>query len=725
MSLATYPFALSRRRFLAEVGAVAILSGVTVPARAAGRALPPPPITPRIPFVRTQVGRTRTDPYAWIKYVPASGQRSIEALPAPVREHLLAENAYSRAVLERVAADEAAFFSTMQARVPNGDAEPNLTSDGWAYDTAYPDGSHALYSRRRIGSSVVETLLDEAVRASGQAYYRTTGQQVSPDGTCYAWAEDVGGNDRHRICVRDIVSGAVRTLVDSDAYGYGGLIFSPSSDWLFWIWRDARNRPTRIYRTPVKGGARVLVYEEADPAIFMQVSRTAADGFVTITLSGPDTSEVRLIPVKGETDAPVVVWPRAEGRRYSIEEWNGDLVALIEDADALDGRIARVDRGTFVERGDLVPHRGGTQILQMASFQGALVRLERRDVLPRMVLTLPGGQEREVTISGNAYALTIPIGQDHRGTTCRAMIETPASPPRWVDVELTSGRSTVIATQRIAGFDPARFEVRRLFATAADGARVPITLLTRKGAIADGTGPLLLYGYGAYGVSSEALFDVAPTVLVERGWSYAIAHVRGGSEKGRRWFLDGRLHAKHNSFGDFVACAQHLIAERHAARNKVVSYGLSAGGLLVGASLNAAPQLWAGVIGSVPFVDMLNTMSDANHPLVPLFRPDWGDPLSSATDYDYMASISPYENVRRAAYPPLLTTAGLKDDRVGYWEPAKLVAEVRARSTSASPAMLLTDMAAGHQASGGREAENRKMARFYAFAQGCVEGMFA
>jgi oligopeptidase B len=665
MSLATSPIAVSRRRFLAGVGAAALLSGVTLPARAAGNALPTPPVTPRIPLVRTQVGRTRTDPYAWLKYVPASGQRSIETLPAAVRDHLLAENAYARAVLERVAADEAAFFKTMQARAPVGDAEPGLTRGEWAYDKEYPDGSHALYSRRRIGSSDVETLLDEAPRATGQAYYRTTGQQVSPDGKSYAWAEDVGGNDRHRLCVRDMATGTVRTLVDSDAYGYGGLAFSPSSDWLFWIWRDARNRPTRVYRTPVKGGAAILVYEETDPAIFMQIDRTAADGFVAITLSGPDTSEVRLVAAGGETRPPVVVWPRTKARRYSIEEWNGGLVALIEDAVAIDGRIARVDRRSFAEQGDLVPHRAGTQILQIASFRNALVRLERRDVLPRIVLTLPGGADKQVAIAGDAYALTIPVGQDHRGTTCRAMIETPASPPRWIDVDLASGGSRIIATQRIAGFDPARFVVRRLFATAADGERVPITLLTRKGAVADGTGPLLLYGYGAYGVSCEALFDVAPTVLVERGWSYAIAHVRGGSEKGRRWFLDGRLHAKHNSFGDFIACARHLIAERHVARDKLVSYGLSAGGLLVGASMNAAPDLWAGVIASVPFVDMLNTMSDADHPLVPLFRPDWGDPLSSALDYDYMASISPYENVRGAAYPPLLTTAGLKDDRVG------------------------------------------------------------
>ncbi|MBB3912581.1 S9 family peptidase [Sphingomonas desiccabilis] len=718
-------FDTARRRFLTQAGAAALLGVTGLPARAAEFRLPRPPVTPRVPLVRSQVGRSRTDSYAWLKYVPPEGQRSLETLPAPIREHLVAENAYAKAVLARVATEERAFFDAMQTRTPLGAAEPGLTRDGWVYATAYPDGSHPVYSRRRIGGSADETLLDEAARAKGHAYYRTTGQQVSPDGRFYAWAEDIGGNDRHRICVREITTGEVRVVVDTDAYGYGGVVFSPSSRYLFWIWRDARNRPTRVYRIPVTGGARVLVYEEADPAIFLQIERTAADGFVAINLSGPDTSEVRLIPATAEEAAPSLVWPRAKGRRYAIEEWNGGLVALIDDAEAPDGRIARVDRTGFAEHGDLVPHRPGIQILQMVSFRNSLARVERRDVLPRLVLTAPSGGEREVAIAGEAYALTVPAGQDHGAATCRAMIETPAEPPTWLDVDLASGRITVVARQRIAGFDPARFEVRRLFAPADDGEQVPITLLTRKGARADGSAPLLLYGYGAYGVSSEAVFDIAPTVLVERGWTYAIAHVRGGSEKGRRWFLDGRLHRKHNSFGDFVACARHLVATGNAARDKLVSYGLSAGGLLVGASMNAAPELWAGVIGSVPFVDMLNTMSDADHPLVPLFRPDWGDPLSSAEDYDYMATISPYENVKRAPYPPLLTTAGLKDDRVGYWEPAKLVAEVRAQSTSASPAMLLTDMTAGHQGSGGRDDQNRKMARFYAFAQGCVEGRFA
>ncbi|MBB6504564.1 oligopeptidase B [Sphingomonas endophytica] len=716
---------LARRRFLVGASAAALLAAVGRPVRAAGPALPRPPQTPRVPLTRQQLGRTRDDPYAWLKYVPATGQRDIATMPPMIRDHLRAENAYAATVMERVAAQERGFLDAFAARVPLGGGEPAVTRGGWTYVTDDSSGAHPRYLRRRGDKGTTELLLDENVRARGHAYYRTTGQQVSPDGRLYAWAEDIGGNDRHRLCVRDLATGTVSVVVDTDAYGYGGLVFSPSSRWLFWIWRDARNRPTRVYRTPVTGGAPQLVYEERDPAIFMALRRTAADGFVAITLSGPDTSEVRLVAAAAEDRAPAIVWPRQPGRRYEIDEWDGDLIALVEDEQAVDGRIARLDRRSFAETRTLVPHRAGTQILQLVPFRRALAWVERRDTLPRLMLLSPRGAVREARFAGDAYALTVPAEQDYAAPSCRVMVETPADPPRWIAIDCNDARATTLTMQRYAGYDPARFHVRRLYATAPDGEQVPITLLTRRGAHPDGRTPLLLYGYGAYGVSSEALFDVAPTVLVDRGWNYAIAHVRGGSEKGRLWFLDGRRHRKHNSFGDFVACARHLADTGHAARDRIVSYGLSAGGLLVGGAMNMAPDVWAGVIATVPFVDMLNTMSDPDHPLVPLFRPDWGDPLSSVADYDYMRGISPYENVHGAAYPPLYTTAGLKDDRVGYWEPAKLVAAVRAASTSAAPALLTTDLTAGHQGSAGRESVNHKMARLYAFAQGCVDGSFA
>lgn len=686
--------------------------------------LPPPPATPRIATVRRQLGRERTDWYAWLKSVPASGQRSLDTVPPPIRTQLLAENGYADRVLARTAAVRAELLAQMTARVPAGDAEPPVARGGWLYGRDQ-SGPHPVWWRQRPDGTGRQVLLDEGARARGHAYYRTTRQQVSPDGRFYAWAEDVGGNDRHRLCVSDIAAGVTRTVVATDAYGYGGVAFSPSSRWLFWIWRDARNRPTRVFRTPVAGGAAALVYEERDPAIFMALSRTAADGFVALTLSGPDTAEVRLVPRGGEEASPRLVWPRQAGRRYSVNEWNGGLVALVEDDAAPDGRVVALSQRGFTEGKVLVPHRAGQQILEVRPFAQGLVLLERRDADPLLAILDPAGVRREVALGTGPRALSIPPEQDHAAPTCRVVLETPSTPAVTMAVPLGSGHApAAIARQRVAGHDPARFAVRRLFATAPDGAQVPITLLTARDARADATAPLLLYGYGAYGVSTEAGFAVPPTVMAARGWSYAIAHVRGGSEKGRGWFLDGRRRLKHHSFDDFVACARHLAASGWAAADKLVAHGLSAGGLLVGASMNRAPDVWAGVIAEVPFVDMLNTMSDADHPLVPLFRPDWGDPLADRGDYDYIASISPYENVQPVAYPPLLCTAGLKDDRVGYWEPAKLVAAVRRASTANRPAMLLTDLEAGHQGSGGRDDTLRRTARLYAFAEGCVRREF-
>ena len=591
----------------------------------------------------------------------------------------------------------------MLARSAGAVAAPALEKDGWTYASAISEGkAHARYSRQKDGAEP-ELLVDESARAAGQPYFRSTGHQPSPDHRYFAWAEDVIGNDRHRICIRDNRTGVVRTIVDQDAYGYGGLVFGPSSQWLFWIWRDARNRPTRLYRTAVDGSTTSLVYEEKDPAIFMQVKRTAADGFVVLTLAGP-----------------AVVWPRRVGVRYEIDEWNGELIALTDADDAFDMALLRLDRTDFRTLGTLVPHRAGTPILQLVPFAAALVRLERADGLHRLVILRPDGSEQAIAFDDPAYAIELPAEQSFTARTVTIVHQSPKSPRRWIRIDLANGTQTIIQQQTVANFDPDDYVVERLFAPAPDGEMVPITLLSRRGAPRDGKAPLLQYGYGAYGIPSDPEFSVPALALVDRGWRYAIAHVRGGSEKGRRWFLGGRKFTKRNSFTDFVACARHLANEGYTAKGKVVAYGLSSGGLLVGASMNIAPTLWGGVIAQVPFVDMLNTMSDDAHPLVPLFRPDWGDPLADPAAYDYIASISPYENVRAAAYPPLLCTAGLKDDRVAYWEPAKLVAEVRRRSTSGNPALLQTDMDSGHQGSADIASEYRQKALFWAFAMRCV-----
>ena len=680
----------------------------------------PPPVAPREEREIRQLGRKRIDAYAWMKFIPQSGSRILDLLPSPLREHLKAEMDYAQGILRPLGPEAGRFHRRMVERASEINEPLPASSRGWRYDFKLPAGcSHRIFCR--MGPDGEEQLLfDEADRASGHAYYRATGHQHSPDDRWFAWAEDVVGADRHRICVLDMVSGIIRTVVEADAFGYGGFTFSPSSRQLFWIWRDAHSRPTRLYRSPIEGGEAVLVHEEHDPAIFMQVARTAADSFVALTLGGPDISEVRLIAAGAETEPPRILRPRQRGTRYEVNEW-GDALLMLTDADgAIDRKLLCLDPVSFAVRRELVPHRPGVPIIAVLPFADALVRLERVEGLQRLVLTYPDGSETAVGFDEPAYCLELTPAQTYAARQVRIVHQTPASPPRWIDVDFASGACCVVGQERLKGFDPAAYRVERLHARAADGESIPITVLSRRDAAAETPLPLLLTGYGAYGIASEARFSLPATVLVDAGFRYAIAHVRGGSEKGARWYRDGCRMNKRNSMTDFIACAQHLQDIGHAAPGKIVAHGVSAGGLLVCGAMNIAPQSWAGVIAQVPFVDMLNTMSDADHPLVPLLRPDWGDPLADPEAYDYIASISPYENVKQAAYPPLLCTAGLKDDRVPYWEPAKLVANIRHLSTGGNPAVLRLDPDSGHQQSDDLDREFAQAALFWAFAQHCV-----
>lgn len=680
-----------------------------------------PPIAPRDDVEIRQLGRTRTDAYAWMRFIPPSGTRTLDNLPPPLHEHLMAEMSYAQEVLLRpLGADIEQFRTLMSDRAPEISAPPPASSRDWCYNARVPEkGSHRVFSRTGADGRV-QFIFDEAERAEGQAYYRATDHHPSPNNRYFAWAEDIAGDDRHRICLLDMDSARVRIVVASDAFGYGGFTFSPSSQYVFWIWRDAHSRPTRLYRSSVEGGEAVLVYEEHDPAIFMRVARTAADHFVALTLAGPDVSEVHLIAADAETDAPRLVQSRQSGIRYELEEWNDALLMLTNEGGAIDRKVLRLDARSLAVQGELAPHRAGVPILAIRPFADALVRLERLEGLHRLVLMYPDGREVVIGFDEPAYCIEFAPSQAYDARQVRIVHQTPASPPRWMDIDFVSGRCRVVGQIEPSGFDPAAYRVERIHARAPDGETIPITVLSRKEVPAGVPQPLLLTGYGAYGVASEALFSLPATVLVDAGFRYAIAHVRGGSEKGERWYQEGCRDKKRNSMTDFIACGHHLVDIGYAAPGKIVAYGVSAGGLLVCGAMNIEPQLWAGVIAQVPFVDMLNTMSDADHPLVPLLRPDWGDPLSDPQAYDYIANISPYENVRSAVYPPVLCTAGLKDDRVPYWEPAKLVANIRSQSTGGNPAVLVLNPDSGHQESDGRHSAFARAALFWAFACRCA-----
>ncbi|AEC19821.1 protease II [Pusillimonas sp. T7-7] len=679
-----------------------------------------PPTPPRENHEIQQLGRERVDHYAWMKFIPPSGSRTMDLLPARLRGHLEAEMQYAQDILDPLATD-AEYFCERMTRRTSGCSEPlPVSSKGWRYDFTLPAGhAHRVFTRVAPDGTTQE-LFDETERARGCAYYRATGHQPSIDDRYFAWAEDVRGDDRHHICILDMHSGLIQTVVQADAFGYGGFTFCPSSRYLFWIWRDACSRPTRLYRSPVQGGEAVLVYEEHDPAIFMQVARTAANGFIALTLAGPDMSEVRLIAAGAETAVPRLVRPRQRGIRYEINEWNGALLMLTDADGASDRKLLELDPKGFAVRRERVPHRAGAFIIAVLPFADALLRLERVNSLHRIVLMYPDRQETIVDFDESAYTVELAPLQSYDAGQVRIVHQTPISPPRWIDICLASGECSVAGQMHLDGFDPKAYRLERLHARASDGASIPITVLSPADAGPDTPLPLLLTGYGAYGISYEPGFSLPATVLVDSGFRYAIAHVRGGTEKGRHWYQDGCREKKRNSMTDFIACARHLQNIGYAAPGKIVAHGVSAGGLLVCGAMNIEPQLWAGVIAQVPFVDMLNTMSDADHPLVPLLRPDWGDPLSDPQAYDYIAGISPYENIKQAAYPPVLCTAGLKDDRVPYWEPAKLVANIRHYSTGDNPAVLMLNPDSGHQGSDDQNAEFSQAALFWAFARHCV-----
>ena len=679
------------------------------------------PSPSRIDHPIKQLGRSRNDPYAWLKFIPQAGTRTLAALPPTLRAHLESEISYADNILSALQPMAEDFEEQMNRRAMQCDVSLPSISTGWEHGWRIPAGAVHRVFFRTSGAGQEQILLNEAERAKDTSYYRATDHQRSPDDRYFAWAEDVIGDDRHRICVLDTCHGEIKTIVQSDAFGYGGFTFSASSRYLFWVWRDPHSRPTRCYRTSVDGNETVLIYEEHDPAVFMQVTRTAADGFVALTLAGPDMSEVRLIASDDETSSPKVVRPRQKGTVYEINEWAGRLMMLTNADGARERKLLSLDPNDFSVQSELVPHRAAVSIISMIPFADALVTLERKDGLHQLILRYPDGRERPIVFNDAAYVIEPVRGQAYNAAQIRIVHQTPANPPRWIDIDFASGQTKVVAQTDFPEYDPDAYLVERLYATASDGEQIPVTVLSRRNVDADTALPLLLTGYGAYGISSEPKFSVPATVLVDAGFRFAIAHVRGGSEKGRQWFLDGRGMKKKNSMTDFIACATHLVQTGLAAKGQIVAHGISAGGLLVGGAMNIDPTIWAGVIAQVPFVDMLNTMSDADHPLVPLFRPDWGDPLSDPQAYDYIASISPYENVRSAAYPPVLCTAGLKDDRVPYWEPAKLIANIRYHSTAQNPAVLLLDQESGHQSSGDRASEFAQAALFWAFAKQCVQ----
>ena len=713
---------MNRREFVATTAASALATAASpVLARPSGvsMTLPTPPVARKIPVTIEQLGRTRIDDYHWMKDDNWQAVlRDPTLIKADVKEHLMAENAYREAMLAPTLPLQTRLFEEMKGRIKEDDSSVPAPDGPWEYYSRFEAGmQHPLFCRRPRGGGPETILLDANALAEGKAYSEVSSVEHSPDHTLFAYAEDAQGSEVHQIYTRDLNTSEL--LPDPIQSSNGNFVFSPCSGYIFWTNRDDNGRPDRIYRRPSRGGETVLVYDEADDGMFLGVGRSSDDAFVLITVQNQETSEAWQIPTGAPTAMPTVLAPRRVGIRYDADHWPDGWVFRTNDNDAVDFKLMQAPTGqpARIAWRELVPHRPGRFIEGFDLTSAHLAWQERAEANTTIIIRDKAGQEHAIAADEPAYALSLAGASEFDTTVTRYTYNSPSTPTSTYDYDMASRARTLMKVQEIpSGHDPADYVVERLNAPAIDGQMVPVTVLRRRTTPVDGSAPLLLYGYGSYGIPMSASFSTGRLSLVDRGWIYAIAHIRGGSDKGWGWFLDARRLTKKNTFTDFIASAEHLIANRYASAGRIVAQGGSAGGLLMGAVTNMRPDLWAGVIGQVPFVDVINTMSDTSLPLTPPEWPEWGNPIEDPEAYDYMMSYSPYDQVEARAYPAILATGGLSDPRVTYWEPQKWVAKLRPATTSGNPVLLKINMEAGHGGASGRFDYLKEVAHDYAFA---------
>ncbi|WP_376988528.1 S9 family peptidase [Bosea sp. R86505] len=666
---------------------------------------------------------TLQDDYDWLR-APNWKEvlRDPKALPADIRRHLEAENAYAKALMAPTRTLQRELVKEMRGRLKEDDTSVPQPDGPYLYYSRYrKGGEHPLICRKpRSGKGRETIMLDADKLSDGKDFFDLGDAAHSPDHGLLAWSADEAGSELHRIRVRDLATG--EDLPDAVADTTGEIVWAADSRAFFYVGVDADHRPSRVLRHRLGESADqdTLLHEESDAGMFVDIDETQSGRFLLISINDHETSEIRLLDLTVPDAVPVTIAPRAVGREYDVDHL-GDALLIRTNADgAEDFKIvtAPVADPTPGNWRDLVAHRPGCLILSHLCLQGRLIRLERENGLPRIVIRdMASGSESSIAFDEEAYGLGLDAGYEFETETLRFVYASMARPAETYDYDMASGVRVLLKRQEVpSGHDPADYRVRRIFARAQDGEEVPVSILHRADTPLDGSAPCLLYGYGSYGSAMSASFRTRPLSLVDRGFVYAIAHVRGGTDKGRRWYLDGKREKKTNTFTDFIAAAEALADGGFTARGRIVAEGGSAGGMLMGAVANMAPRLFAGIVAEVPFVDVLNTILDDSLPLTPPEWPEWGDPIRDIAAFETIRSYSPYDNVKAQSYPPILAMAGLTDPRVTYWEPAKWVARLRATMTGGGPVLLHTNMDAGHGGSAGRFDSLKETALAYAFA---------
>ena len=668
-----------------------------------------PPVAKRIPLATVRHGHEVVDQYAWLR-----DRDDPDTVP-----YLEAENAFTTEWFAPLADLQETLFQEIKGRILETDLSVPARRGPWWYVTRTEEGrQYSIFCRRpeRDTDAGEQVLVDGNVLAEGHDYFELGALDVSPSHRLLAYSTDVTGAEVFTMRIRDLDTG--EDLPDVIEGVHYGTAWSADDGHLFYTRPDDAWRSYQIWRHEVgePADSDVLVYQEDDTHFDVGVENTRSGRFVIISSDSRTTSEVRLLDATDPLAPARIVEPREQGHEYTVDH-QGDRLLIVTNLDALDFRLveAPIDASGRSSWKEVLPHRPGVRLFGVDAFADHLVAFEWADALPTLRVIRSDGSQFVIDQPETAFGLSAGTNLEYETSTYRFNYQSLITPPSVFEVDLATGDRTLLKQQPVlGGFDASAYETVRMWATASDGTKVPISLVARKGLPRDRSNPAVLYGYGSYEVIVAPWFSWPRISLLDRGVVFALAHVRGGGELGRRWYLDGKLLNKRNTFTDFVACAEHLVAEGWTSPDRLAIRGGSAGGLLVGAVVNMRPDLFASVVAEVPFVDVVTTMLDETMPLTVAEWEEWGNPAEAESEA-YMASYAPYENVAAADLPAMYVTAGFNDPRVSYHEPAKWVARLRAMGTGERPLVLKTEMGAGHGGKSGRYDSWREEAEVLAF----------
>ncbi len=652
-------------------------------------------------------GDVRTDDYFWM-----NNRENPQVIA-----HLNAENSYTQSVLSKAGDLEGEIFNELKSRIKEDESFAPVKDGEFYYSAKYEVGQQYPIYFRRKGSLTApeEILLNVPELAKGHSFYQTSPPKMSPNHQIMAYAVDTVGRRFFTVYFKDLKSG--KLLPNKIENITGNLVWAQDNETVFYAQQNPQTlRSEKIFRYNLKTQKTDLVYFEEDDTFSVYVYQPISEKFIYLGSSSTLTTEVRYLPADKPQENFKLFAPRERGHEYSVED-NGQKFYILTNHQANNFKVMSAEFTQTDRKGwkEVIPHRPDIYLQGMTLFKNHLVLDQRKNGLTQIEITNYLGQNSYyVPFQDESYVASTGDNRELDSETLRFNYQSLRRPASIYDFNFTTKAQTLVKTQEVPNYNPELYKAERIFIKARDGAQVPVSLLMKKDHKADGKAPMLIYGYGSYGANMEPWFDSDVFSLVDRDFVYAIAHIRGGSEMGREWYDNGRTMHKMNSFYDFIDCTEGLIQNKLADPKKVFAMGGSAGGLLMGAIVNLRPDLYRGIVSQVAFVDVITTMLDSSIPLTTSEYDQWGNPNEKAA-YDYIKSYSPYDNIKRQAYPNILATTGLHDSQVQYWEPAKWVAKLREYNTADSVILLKTDMEAGHGGSSGRFDKLKDTATEYAF----------